>query len=197
MLSKVEAEAEALRLIAQRNATMSAKADNAILNRADALLYNDLAARAKIRPDTSMDAIYAAKTDTTILADNKFDMAHVLTGEINASGKATGYHAEIAANGEARITPGAVITQNANGTYEAPVQVWDGASLSWVDKRNISTFFPPSWSEARITYEVTEAFKKKVMETGQKWTATTPSGITLEGFTNANRTTFYPIGQKP
>ncbi|MGJ7542039.1 EndoU domain-containing protein [Variovorax sp. LT1R16] len=99
------------------------------------------------------------------------------------------------ANGEARIAPGAVITRNANGTYEAPVQVWDGASLSWVDKRNISTFFPPSWSEARITYEVTEGFRNRTVLSAQKWRAVTPSGITIEGFTNANRTTFYPTGK--
>jgi hypothetical protein len=143
-----------------------------------------------------MDAVYAAKTDRTILADNNFDMAHVLTGEINDRGKATGYHAEIAANGEARITPGATIVQNANGTYQAPVQIWDGAKMEWVSKKSNSTFFPPSWSEARITYEVTEAFKNKVMDTGQKWTAITPSGITIEGFINTKRTTFYPIGEK-
>ena len=136
------------------------------------------------------------KVVTVEKAQDKFDMAHVLTGEINASGKATGYHAEVAANGEARITPGGVVTQNANGTYEAPVQIWDGAKMEWIDKKNISTFFPPSWSEARITYEVTEAFKTKVMLSGQKWSAATPSGIVVEGFSNANRTTFYPTGTR-
>jgi filamentous hemagglutinin len=139
-----------------------------------------------------MDAVYAAKTDRTILADNNFDMAHVLTGEINDRGRATGYHAEIAANGEARITPGATVTQNANGTYEAPVQIWDGTKLEWVSKKSNSTFFPLSWSEARITYEVSEAFKTRSMLSNQKWRATTPSGIVIEGFTNAKRTTFYP-----
>jgi hypothetical protein len=195
VLSKVEAEAQALRLIAQRNATLSAKTDNAILNRADALLYNDLAARAKIRPDTSMDAVYAAKTDRTILADNNFDMAHVLTGEINDRGRATGYHAEIAANGEARITPGATIVQNANGTYQAPVQIWDGAKMEWVDKgRSGSTFFPPSWSESRIAYEVIEAFKGKIADANGGWTGASPSGISIKIFWDPKnrRTTFYP-----
>jgi filamentous hemagglutinin len=162
----------ALRLIAQRNATMSAK----------------------IRPDTSMDGVYAAKTDRTILADNNFDMAHVLTGEINDRGRATGHHAEIAANGEARIAPGATVTQNANGTYQAPVQIWDGAKMEWVSKKSNSTFFPPSWSEARITYEVTEAFKKGTPSTN--FLENAPSGIQIQFYWDSKnqRTTFYPLG---
>ena len=73
-------------------------------------------------------------------------------------------------------------------------KIWDGATLSWVDKARESTFFPLSWSEARITYEVTEAFKNKTMLSAQKWEATTPSGIKIEGFINATRITFYPLG---
>jgi hypothetical protein len=192
-LSRVEAETEALRIIAQRNSTLSARIDGAILNRSDAQLYNDLAARAKIRPDTSRDAFYAANTDKTILSNNSFDMGHVLAGEVNPKGKATGYHAEFAADGGARIKPDANITHNANGTSEASVQVWDGKSGGWVDKKNISTFFPPSWSEARIAYEVTEAFKNKQMIDGTKWRGVSPSGIAIEGFTHPGRTTFYPV----
>lgn len=199
-LSKVEAEAEALRAIAQRNATMSARIDGAILNRSDALLYNDLAARAKIRPDTSRDAFYAVNTDQTVLASNNFDMAHVLSGEINASGKATGYHAELAADGAAQIVPGTAIVKNANGTYQAPVQVWDDTTLSWVTKvkpngqPQPSTFFPLDWSAQRITYEVTEAFKNKTMTGASQWEGISPSGIRIRGYINPNRVTFFPLG---
>lgn len=116
----------------------------------------------------------------------------MLAGEINAAGKATGYHAEFAANGAARIKPGATVTHNANGTYEAPVQVFDVGKGIWVDKVRESTFFPPSWSQARIEYEVSEAFKNRQMLTAQKWSGTSPSGIGIEGFINPGRTTFYP-----
>ena len=54
-------------------------------------------------------------------------MNHVLSGEINAAGRATGYHAESAAEGSARIRPGTAVTQNANGTYTAQVDVFDAA----------------------------------------------------------------------
>ena len=123
-------------------------------------------------------------------------MDHVLAGEINANGKATGYHAEFAADGTARITPGASIKQNSNGTYEAPVQIWDGARGQWVDKPGQgSTFFPASWSQARIEYEVTDAFKTGVPRT--RFQGISPSGITIQFSWDAKnqRTTFYPLGQ--
>ena len=46
-------------------------------------------ALARIAPDTSRDAFYVAQTDKSVLIDNKFDMNHVLAGEINAKGKVT------------------------------------------------------------------------------------------------------------
>lgn len=144
-------------------------------------------------PDTSRDAQYIAQTDSQVLQQNNFDMSHVLAGEVNAKGKATGYHAEFAADGQARIKPGADITFNANGTYEAPVQIWDAKKGVWVDKARESTFFPPSWSQARIEYEVSEAFKNKQMLGATKWQGTSPSGMMIEGFTTPARTTFYPL----
>ena len=125
-------------------------------------------------------------------------MDHVLTGEVNAKGKATGYHAEFAADGAARIKPGADITYNANGTYEAPVQVWDAKKGAWVDKGRESTFFPPSWSQARIEYEVSEAFKTKLAAPTGGWEGTSPSGIEVKFFWDPKnqRTTFYPMGEK-
>jgi len=127
-------------------------------------------------------------------------MNHVLSGEINQAGKATGYHAELAAAGAARIVPGAMITQNANGTYEAPVQIWDQARKLWVNKATPggvprpSTFFPLTWSKARVSFEVSEAFKSKTMITESMWRGNSPSGIPIEGYTNPTRVTFYPKG---
>jgi hypothetical protein len=119
-----------------------------------------------------------------------------LAGEVNAAGKATGYHAELAAQGAARINPDATITRNANGTYEAPVQVWD-ASKGWANKPGQgSTFFPADWSRARIEFEVTEAFKKgqQVQSPTNSFTALSPSGIRIQFHWDPTnqRTVFYP-----
>jgi hypothetical protein len=158
-------------------------------------LRSDLQSRAGVHVDTSRDADYIARTDPRVATNNKFDWNHVLAGEVNAAGKATGYHAEAAAEGAARIAPGSSVKQNPNGTYEAPVQVWNEGAKQWQDKFANSTFFPAHWSRARIEFEVSEAFKLKQMTGAEKWQGTSPSGIVIEGYTNAGRTTFYPLGK--
>lgn len=156
-------------------------------------LRQELQDLSKIAPDTSRDAEYIAKTDQQVLKDNRFDMDHVLEGEINSKGNATGYHAELAADGASRIKPGAEIKYNENGTYEAPVQVWDAGKGQWVDKARDSTFFPPSWSQARIEYEVSEAFKQGTP--GTNFVKTSPSGINIQFYWDPKnqRTTFHPL----
>lgn len=72
------------------------------------------------------------------------------------------------------------------------MQIWNAGKGEWMDKFAKSTFFPPSWSQVRIEYEVTEAFKRKDVQEGQKWRGVSPSGIVIEGYMNPGRTTFYP-----
>ncbi|WP_197490303.1 EndoU domain-containing protein [Halothiobacillus diazotrophicus] len=95
----------------------------------------------------------------------------------------------------------------ARATAEAPVQVFDANKVNpatgqkgvWVNKFADSTFFPPSWSQARIEYEVSEAFKQAQAGglAGQRFIATSPSGIRLQfSWDSKNqRTTFYPLGE--
>jgi filamentous hemagglutinin len=159
-------------------------------------LLTELGSLSQYAVDHSRDAEYLARTDRNLLQQHNFDMDHVLAGEINAAGKATGYHAEFAADGAARIKPGATVTHNANGTYEAPVQVFDAGKGIWVDKKNISTFFPPSWSHARIEYEITEAFKQGTP--GTSFIKTSPGGMRIQFHWDAKnkRTTYHPLGDQ-
>lgn len=159
------------------------------------LLREELGSLSKQVVDHSRDAEFMAKTDRRLLEQYNFDMDHVLAGEVNNAGRATGYHAEFAADGSARIKPGAQIQQNANGTYEAPVQVFDTKNGVWVDKFARSTFFPPDWSRARIEWEVSEAFKTGSAHT--QFEASSPSGIKIRfNWDPKNqRTTFYPLGK--
>jgi hypothetical protein len=163
-----------------------------------AKLAQELTQSSQFKPNTQLDAYYTARTDHALLKDNHFDLAHVLPGEINPSGKATGFHAEDAAQGASRITPGADIKQNSNGTYEAPVQLFDDKSKVWVDKPGIgSTFFPKDWSEARIKFEASEAFKVGKINglAGTRFIEISPSGIPIQfNWDPRNkRTTFYPL----
>lgn len=192
-----EPSVEALSVIFRGGETIKPLADAVDQTKAPSaaqglLLRDELGNLSKQVVDHSRDAEYMAKTDRSLLEKYNFDMDHVLTGEVNNAGRATGYHAEFAADGSARIKPGAEIQHNANGTYEAPVQVFDPNNGVWVDKSRESTFFPASWSRARIEYEVTEAFKGRQSSGGQKWSGMSPSGIPIEGYTSNGRTTFYP-----
>ncbi|WP_143684666.1 hypothetical protein [Variovorax sp. KK3] len=85
--------------------------DGAILNRADALLYNDPGNTREDPARHQHGCVLCGQHGQERLADNNFDVAHVLSGEINARGRATGYHAELAADGAARITSGATVKQ--------------------------------------------------------------------------------------
>jgi Bacterial EndoU nuclease len=159
-------------------------------------LRADLSNRSGVQADTSRDADYIARTDPRVAPSNKFDWNHVLAGEVNAANKATGYHAENAAEGAARIAPGASVKQNPNGTYEAPVQIWSDSANRWVDKTRESTFFPADWSRARIEFEVTQAYKAAVPKLGEPGVrGTSPSGIDIRfNWDSKNqRTTFYPL----
>ncbi len=192
-----EPSVEALSVIFRGGETIKPLADAVDQTKAPSaaqglLLRDELGNLSKQVVDHSRDAEYIAETDRSLLEKYNFDMDHVLTGEVNNAGRATGYHAEFAADGSARIKPGAEIQHNANGTYEAPVQVFDPNNGVWVDKSRESTFFPASWSRARIEYEVTEAFKGRQSSGGQKWSGMSPSGIPIEGYTSNGRTTFYP-----
>lgn len=55
--------------------------------------------------------------------------------------------------------------------------------------------FPKSWSEAKVKAEVDAAWNSpdKVV-IGDMWTATTPSGVKVEGYISP-RVTVYPVYQ--
>jgi hypothetical protein len=161
----------------------------------------------QLQPNTRPDSFYRSNTDTNVFTQNQFDMQHSLSGDINAKGKGSGYHAEFAANGAARIEPGARVELLPNGTYKAPVQVWSaqepnawGGRGAWVDKDARSTFFPKDWSEARTLYEVSEAYKKGLAGgslSKSSFSDFSPSGYEIQFHWSQRdqRTTFYPTGK--
>lgn len=54
------------------------------------------------------------------------------------------------------------------------------------------TMFPKNWDEARIRFEVTSAWERKII-VGNRWEGVTNSGIILVlGFLTPNRTA-YPV----
>lgn len=122
-----------------------------------------------------INAYYVSRTDQAALA--QIDIEHIAQGHMNRVGKAVGFHHEPSAEGAARVSS-YTKPPDANGVYEGTVQV-QNPSGQWIDKIRPSTFFPQSWSEARLNYELVAAFNNRTPVNG-KWIGRSESGIEVE-----------------
>jgi hypothetical protein len=136
----------------------------------------------------------------------KISTAHIFHGEINAAGKAVGFHhrgSSIGSSLYARIRPGtsveqAVGNQGTHGVVRAKVDVWDGQR--WVQKTSnsgYSTFFPDSWSRTEVLNQVKAAYENRIMSLPSgRWVGVSPRGVVIEGYAdfgaNSIRTA-YPV----
>lgn len=117
---------------------------------------------------------------------------HVFDGEINRSGKPTGYHSRPGGidAGNARVVS---INDKPNraGVYTAKVEVRDGNQ--WKTKN--SSFFPDSLSQGEVIDAVLNAYKNNKNSNGDKFSGPSGLGFTIEGWTT-NRggiNTAYPV----
>ena len=111
------------------------------------------------------------------------NLEHIFHGEINASGRAVGFHHEgsIGNFGKARIT---AITDapNAQGVYRGSVEIFDKTRGTWVAKGPLSSFFPKSWSRSKVLEEIRGAYKNKHLIDGKRWEGISPSGVRIGGY---------------
>lgn len=128
------------------------------------------------RMGDSINAYYTSRTDSAALA--QIDIEHIAQGHINRVGKAVGFHHEPSGEGVSRVSS-YTKPPDANGVYEGTVQVQNAAG-QWIDKSQPSTFFPQSWSEARLSFELAEAFKQRPSGAPTGFFATMPSGVKVQ-----------------
>jgi hypothetical protein len=137
-------------------------------------------------PEDAVGAVAAGKRSA--VPDKPFDWDHVLNGD------KTGFHSR----------PGGIDPPNARvvskgapdglGVYEAQVRITDPANGTV--KTKTSTFFPDSWSHDRVKAEVAGAYESRVYADPakpNKWSGISPSGVRVEGYDGATRTTAYPV----
>ncbi|WP_339507924.1 hemagglutinin repeat-containing protein [Pseudomonas sp. RL_35y_Pfl2_P42] len=123
------------------------------------------------------------------------DYPHIIGADYDKNGNPTGAHTLL--NGDVRIVPGTQTPADPSGVYEATVQVRDPNNPNrWLTKTSnngVNSMFPASWDKARIVAEVDAAWNSpaKVVN-GTAWRSTTPSGVSVRGYTTP-RTTVFPV----
>ncbi len=135
-------------------------------------------------------------------ARSAIDLPHVIGADFNRrTGLPTGGHTLL--SGDVRIIPGSESAPDATGVYRAHVEMADPDRPGrWVTKtdRNgkpmLNTMFPKTWTAERVSAELDAAWNSpnKTVR-GDKWSALTPSGVRVEGYT-APRVTAYPVYSK-
>lgn len=135
-------------------------------------------------------------------ARSPIDMEHIVGADFNRrTGLPTGGHTLL--NGDVRVIPGSESAPDTTGVYRAHVQMADPTRPGqWVTKTDRNgkpmqnTMFPKSWSAERVAFELDAAWNSpnKTIR-GDKWSALTPSGVRVEGYT-APRVTAYPVYAK-
>ncbi len=137
-----------------------------------------------------------------VYARSAIDLPHVIGADFNRrTGLPTGGHTLL--SGDVRIIPGSESAPDATGVYRAHVEMADPDRPGrWVTKtdRNgkpmLNTMFPKTWTAERVSAELDAAWNSphKTVR-GDKWSALTPSGVRVEGYT-APRVTAYPVYSK-
>jgi hypothetical protein len=73
--------------------------------------------------------------------------------------------------------------------YKAFVNIKNGNA--WIPKKEASTFFPPSWTEAKIIQEINNAYNNKTKDAQNNtldnhWTGHSSEGIPIQLFLRPN-----------
>ncbi|RYL93282.1 EndoU domain-containing protein [Sporolactobacillus sp. THM19-2] len=85
-------------------------------------------------------------------------LEHILEGQLNARGKAVGYHSESIPDTPGRIIPGTESAPNKYGVYKAKIEV---NNIPKTANGGESTFFPENWDAQKIVESINEAFENR------------------------------------
>ena len=122
----------------------------------------------------------------------EINLHHVFEGEINRSGKPTGYHSRPGG----RDADGAKLVSirdkpNSAGVYTATIAVRDGNQ--WKEK--FSSFFPDSLSADEVTGAIVNAYNKSSNKKAAPWEGPSGLGFTIQGYTTSRGgiNTAFPV----
>lgn len=120
------------------------------------------------------------------------NLLHVFEGEINRSGKPTGFHSRPGGQDPANARLVSVRdTPNRYGVYTATIEVKDGGQ--W--KSKFSSFFPDDLSRDEVLSVILHAYNNSNNQKSQPWEGPSGKGYRVQGYTS-NRggiNTAFPI----
>ncbi|MEM7379222.1 MAG: EndoU domain-containing protein [Pseudomonadota bacterium] len=143
-------------------------------------------------PAVASSAVSGSKWSDTSPAIN---LHHVFDGEINRSGKPTGYHARPGGSdpGSARVMS-VRDGPNRHGVYTATIAVRDGTQ--WKEK--FSSFFPDELSRQEVVSVILHAFEHSENPRAQPWRGPSGRGFDVQGYTlrDGDINTAFPVYQQ-
>jgi RHS repeat-associated protein len=135
--------------------------------------------------DPNSDSNTTTNTDTTNTNTSVTHLTpraeeHILRGNINNQGRATGYHWEGDPSAPGQVVPGTVTPPDARGVYEAQVRV------NGVQKAGISSFFPQWMSRQDVLDSIEEGYNNRMWVENNTYIGETPTGMVVQMFVDAN-----------
>ncbi len=123
------------------------------------------------------------------------NLHHVFDGEINRSGKPTGFHSR--PGGTDPSTARVVSVRdgpNRHGVYTATIAVRDGGQ--WKEK--FSSFFPDSMSKDEVIEAVLTAYRDSDNPQSQPWRGGSGLGFDIQGYTlrDGDINTAFPVYER-
>ncbi len=123
------------------------------------------------------------------------NLHHVFDGEINRSGKPTGFHSRPGGQDpeNARVV-GVRDGPNRHGIYTATVEVRDGGQ--WKEK--FSSFFPDDMSYDEVINVVMHAYRNSSNPNSQPWRGPSGKGFDVQGYTlrDGDINTAFPVYER-
>jgi len=134
------------------------------------------------------------------------NLSHIFEGEINARGKAVGFHARAQGQDPENAQLYRVISgPNERGIYTGEVEIYDGEEGRW-KRKAFSSFFPDKLTRFEIENLILKAFHNSKPTKRGKWRGKSGAGFQIEGWlcpAGGTKTcpdgainTAYPIYQK-
>jgi Uncharacterized conserved protein len=110
-------------------------------------------------------------------------LKHILDGELNARGKAMGYHSQSLRESNGKVIKGSESLPNKVGVYKAKVEVNGIPKLS---NSGTSTFFPKNWNAQMVTNSINLAFENKVLIKGNTYSGKLENGMEIRMYLDKN-----------